>query len=272
MTMLMSAVRLIFDTDWRELCAETRRALIARSPTVAHLPLARAIAQLEEGLPIFREAGDVPNLLLALTFFAVVALEMGDESRSMALLEEALARSRQAGDRLNEGRTLLGLEDLAFARGDFARATEWHAAGAAAFQAHGDATYISLTMVRQGYLLWARGDLAGAAAQCSEALALAQRVSYFAGIAEGLEALTVVLSDLGQSERAARALGAAESLRTSMGSGLGRSARPTRLVLIDRAIAALRATLGDEAYASAFAAGRTMPLEEAVAEVLGEAD
>jgi hypothetical protein len=87
-------------------------------------------------------------------------------------------------------------------------------------------------------------------------------------VADGLETMAILLSDLGHAESAARALGAAENLHSSMAAGIGRSARPTRLPLIDRAIAGMRATLGDDGYAAAFAAGQALPLEEAVAEAL----
>ncbi|HEV2238282.1 MAG TPA: hypothetical protein VGR57_16590, partial [Ktedonobacterales bacterium] len=268
MALLVSAVMTVFDTDWRLISAETRRALRERSDTVADMPVARALADFEEGLALFRDAGNVPTYVLALTFYCTAALELGDEQRSMALAEEALALSRQAGDRLGEGRALLSLEDLAFVHGDYARAAEWNAASVAVFEAVGDSTYLALTMLRQAYLFWVQGDLTGAAALCRQAIERAHQMGYSSGITEGLEGLALILCDLGQPERAVRALGAVESLRTSMATGLGRSARPTRLVYIDRAIATLRAALGDEAYASAFTAGRALPLEEAIAEAL----
>src|SRR5262249_21915096 len=131
-----------------------------------------------------------------------------------------------------------------------------------------DPTYFALALLRQAYLEWARGELAGAAALCREGLEMAHQAGYLLGVAEGLEALAVVSGGLGQPERAARALGAAESRRARNAAGMGRSARPSRLVLIDRAIVTLRATLGDEEYASAFDAGRAQALDEAVAEAL----
>ena len=165
----------------------------------------------------------------------------------------------------------MALEDLAFAQGDYARAAEWHGASLAAFRAVGDASYIALTMVRQAHLLWAQGDPAGAATQCRAALELAHRISYFGGVVEGLEALGIVLCDLGQMSSAARMFGVAESLRASMAGGIPRSALPTRLTLIDQAMATLRAGLGDDTFASAFEAGRALPLDEAVAEALESA-
>jgi predicted ATPase/transcriptional regulator with XRE-family HTH domain len=266
--MLMRAIVISFDTDWREISPETRSALLARSPTVAHLPIVSAFVQGEESLAILRAAGNVPLLLLALPVYGLMLFALGDERGSSAALEEALTLSRQTGDRLHESRVLQAMEELAFTQGDYARAAELHAASMPLIEQTGDASARVMTLLREAQLLWARGDTASALARARAGLEQARQISYFFGLAEGLEALGVVLGDLGQAERAARALGAAESLHATMAAGIGRSARPTRLLLLERAIANLRATLGDDAYMSAFAAGRALPLDDAIAEAL----
>jgi predicted ATPase/transcriptional regulator with XRE-family HTH domain len=266
--MLMRALVLAFDIDWREISPEARRALLTQSPTVAHLPFASALAKAEEAMAIVRAAGDVPLLLLVLPVYGVVLFGLGDEQRGVAVVEEALTLSRQTGDRYAEGRVLVSMGELAFAQGDYARAEELHAQTLPLFEAAGEATAPVMATMREASLLWARGDAAGGAAQARAGLEQAHRLGYLFGVAEGLETLAITLTDLGQMERAARALGAVESLRASMAAGIGRSARPTRLRLIGPAIAKLRAALGDDAYASAFEAGRALPLEEAVADAL----
>jgi hypothetical protein len=80
---------------------------------------------------------------------------------------------------------------------------------------------------------------------------------------EGLAALAVALA---QPERAARLFGAAEALREAMGTPLPPAERGAH----DRSVAAVRATMGDAAFAVAWAAGRVMSLEEAVALALAE--
>ena len=69
----------------------------------------------------------------------------------------------------------------------------------------------------------------------------------------------------GAGERAARLLGAA-ALREMLGVPLP----SVDWTEVEQAVAAARATLSEEAWAAAFAAGLTLSLEAAVAEALGE--
>lgn len=73
---------------------------------------------------------------------------------------------------------------------------------------------------------------------------------------------------MGQAEQAARFFGAAEALRERHGLALVPVERPR----LERAMAPARARLTRAAFAAAFAAGRALPLEEAIAEALAVAD
>jgi hypothetical protein len=67
-----------------------------------------------------------------------------------------------------------------------------------------------------------------------------------------------------EPERAARLWGAAERLRQAIGCRPGPAARAT----YERALAVARAQLGEEGFAAAWAEGRAIPLEQAIAEAL----
>ena len=71
---------------------------------------------------------------------------------------------------------------------------------------------------------------------------------------------------LGELLEQTRLLGAAEALREAMGSPLPPCDRPDR----ERSIASLRARLDEDAFSAAWAEGRGMTWEEAVAYALGE--
>src|SRR5262249_37531334 len=73
-----------------------------------------------------------------------------------------------------------------------------------------------------------------------------------------------VNAERGPSLILARHLGAVDALRTSV--GFARS--PHQRQWYDRVAARIRAALGEEAFADAWAAGRTMPLELLIAELL----
>jgi hypothetical protein len=76
-----------------------------------------------------------------------------------------------------------------------------------------------------------------------------------------LEVLAMVAGQAGQGARAARLLGAGATLLERIGSSPGEHEQPA----FDAAAAA-RAALGEDAWAAAFAAGRALTLEEAIAD------
>jgi hypothetical protein len=70
----------------------------------------------------------------------------------------------------------------------------------------------------------------------------------------------------GQPERAGQLLGAAETLRKAIHAPLEAADLP----LYERTVAAARAALGEPAYAGAWAKGREMTFEEAIALAIGD--
>jgi hypothetical protein len=75
-----------------------------------------------------------------------------------------------------------------------------------------------------------------------------------------LEGMAVLATAAGQAERGARLYGAAATQRQGTFVLNGWDDRVAR----DRRVAALRAALGEEAFAAAWAAGRALSLEEAI--------
>jgi hypothetical protein len=82
----------------------------------------------------------------------------------------------------------------------------------------------------------------------------------------GLEGLAALAAAQAQPERAARLFGTAEGLREAMGAPLPPAERAEH----DRSVAAVRTTLGEEAFAAAWAEGRAMSRDQAVAFALTE--
>src|SRR5262249_25651469 len=75
-----------------------------------------------------------------------------------------------------------------------------------------------------------------------------------------LEGLAAVEAMQGRPDRATRLLGAAATLREAMGFTPG----PDDQARAERVVAAARQALGEEAFASAWAAGHTLALEQAI--------
>jgi hypothetical protein len=97
-------------------------------------------------------------------------------------------------------------------------------------------------------------------------LAVFQELADKLWMAQNLEGLAAVAVAQAQSERAARLFGAAEGGRDAIGAPLPPAERSEH----DRSVAAARAALGDEAFAAAWAEGRTMTFERAIAYALTE--
>jgi hypothetical protein len=109
-----------------------------------------------------------------------------------------------------------------------------------------------------------RGDPGRATGYLCESLAVRRELGERLGIAECLEGLAAVADGTGQPDRAARLLGAAGTLREAIGAPLPPVDRPAH----EAAVQATRGLLGEAAFAAAWAAGRALPLEQAVAEAL----
>ena len=110
------------------------------------------------------------------------------------------------------------------------------------------------------------GDPRQAAALFLEGFELAYRLGAKGRCAAALQGLAEAASLGGQSERATRLFGAAEALRDASGAELPASARDDH----DRALADARARLDSVTFAAAWAAGRAMTLDEALAYAMQE--
>src|SRR5207249_753697 len=127
---------------------------------------------------------------------------------------------------------------------------------------------IAWSVVNLAFVVQSQGDSGAARALFEESLAISQEHGYKPRIVENLEGLAAVAVAQGQAERAARLAGAAEGLREAMGAPLPPADRAEH----ERSVGAARTALGEAAFASAWAEGRTLSLEAAVAFALVEGD
>jgi tetratricopeptide (TPR) repeat protein len=265
--------------------------------------LAEGRRWLERALAVDRTVSPVVRVK-ALAVAGLLAYYQGDYRRTAALAEETLRRARAIGDRIGAGVALMLLGDLAEAEGDFGRAATLFEEAQDLFRLAGDRGRVGIMINRIGLIVWRQGDLDRAAALHEEALALRRELGDQVGIAMSLMNLGLVVADLGDYGRAAALQG--ESLALSVETGFARGVpdilenfariaeairedeRSVRLfgaaealrirlgfpgVPFDRddnqrLIAGLRQRLGETAFAAARAAGRAMPLDDAIAVAL----
>jgi Tetratricopeptide repeat len=143
------------------------------------------------------------------------------------------------------------------AQGDNERATALYEESLGLCTAIGFKWDTALAFCRLGTVVHAQGDDARATALYEESLALYRELGNKHGLAECLEGLAGVAVAQRQLERAAQLLGAAETLRQATGAPLSPGARAR----YDRDMSAVRAGLGEAAFAAAWATGKATPLE-----------
>jgi hypothetical protein len=103
-----------------------------------------------------------------------------------------------------------------------------------------------------------QGDHAEALAHYQESLAEARQMGNRLVIAPSLEGLAAVVAAQGEFTWAARLWGAAESLREALGTPLP----PVDRAGYERSFAPARISLGEKAFAAAWAEGRSMTLDQ----------
>lgn len=224
----------------------------------------QAIALYEECLPLLREVGDKPVLGLALSGWGLALLALGEYERARALCEESLALARELG---SPDRVAGSLTDLALAvleQGSEEQARALCEESLAIRQQLGDKGGYAHTLSILGRLALQQGDVEQAARCYRESLLLRQETAEKEGVAVALEGLARVTTIRGQTRSAAQLFGAAEVLRTAMGTPLPLSERASH----EPAVETVRADLDETAFAQAWAEGQAMTLEQAMAAAL----
>jgi DNA-binding NarL/FixJ family response regulator len=244
----------------------------------------------------------------ALSGASNLAVQQGDHVRATALAEELLALARVEGDQVAEADARFVLSRAAGQRGAGAEATAHAAEAVALYRAVGDARRLPWAVQRLGVEANGAGDFTQAVALLTEALAGFRAVGNPLGMANAADMLGIAWYSVGDrtravalyresltlhrdladpwetahtlvhvallaaegrdATRAARLLGAADSLFATSGT-----ARIRYLSDIENRVeAAARSWLEPEGYTSAWESGRELPFALAVAEGLTAVD
>ena len=225
---------------------------------------ARALAMHEEALLLRREVGDLRGIAYALLNLAVMASSVQqDYLRAIAWYEEALTISRSLGNQQMIASVLNNLADIAVKRGDQARALALLEESLALFRELGRLTGVATVLENMGRIARVQGDIRRATELLRESLRIAWQTRTPEKIAGSLEGLAEVAWAERRADDAARLYGAAAALRERAGVLIWPADSPT----YERSVAAVRTALGNEAFAVAWEAGRTTPLERVIADV-----
>jgi len=222
--------------------------------------LAQAVAYTQEGLALARELGDRSLTATALLTFAHIAEVQGDLTQAAARTREGLTLARELGDKALIALALQNLGYLESLQGDLPRAAARIHEGIALARALGDKLSINYALNSLGYIALLQGNLKQAATWYREGLNQAEEIGNKTQVGWHLIGLAGVAAAQGQPVRAARLYGAAETridVQVSMND-------------VERAdytgkVESVRGKLGEKIFTAAWAEGRSMMPEQALA-------
>ena len=180
------------------------------------------------------------------------------------MFEESVPLLRVEGDKFTLAVALNKQGNVLRSLGDYEQAAACYEASIALFRELGNRGRIGSPLHNLGFVALHHGDDTRAAAYFVESLKFAHVQGDEGEIAACLVGLAGVAGTCGQFERATRLFGAVDVLLAASGDDLD----PANRVARDCSTAAVRAQLDEAAWAAAWAAGRVLTLEQAIAEAL----
>ena len=192
----------------------------------------------------------------------LLLVSQGDPARARSLLEEGLALSQEVGDKESMAECLSFLGRLALSQGDTTAGRSLLQECMRLFREIGGQWGIAESLTVLAQLEASQGDLAAARTLYEESLTLARERNYKDLLPSCLEGLAGVVAAQGEPVWAVRLWGAMEILREIMGAPIPPSERAAYV----RSVAAAHTQLGEQAFAAAWSEGRTMSLEQVLAD------
>ena len=220
---------------------------------------ARTLA--EEAMVLSRERGDTWNIAIALGILALVIGFQGDLTQARTLLEESLALSRQEGYKDNIANSLCLLGTTAIQQGDIPKARSLLEESLALFKEVGDRENIGQSLGGLAWVSLVQGNYVAARSWLEESFALFKAMGNKWGSAVCLVGFAALAAAQGAWTWAVRLSGAAEALCQAVNGVL----IPGVYAIQEFTSAAARAQLGEDVFTAAWAEGRTMTPEQALA-------
>jgi ATP/maltotriose-dependent transcriptional regulator MalT len=224
----------------------------------------RARQLLDECLALFKALGSKRGIADSLLWLALLLFFQGDLSRAQAVAEESLALRREIGVNSGERNVLPLLGEISLYQGDTTTARQLLEQSCTIWREVENESQLSWVLSLLAKVIAAQGDLAEAQAVYEESLMRGQEVNSrlsFLDLPPALEGLAVVVAAQDEPRWAASLWGMAEALREAYSIPLA----PIYRVDYEQAVAAARTQLGEQAFAAAWAEGRSMTFEQVLA-------
>jgi non-specific serine/threonine protein kinase len=191
---------------------------------------------------------------------------MGDEELSECLFKESLEIFIGVGNTQAIATSLNRLGDLSRSRGEWNAARDLHEQSLALHRERGDVWGIAVSLNYLARVALAEADVERAETLSLESLALLRDVGARPDIAIATESLAMLAFRRADPIRAVRLLSAATRLRDTIRT----QPAPADRADLERVLAAVRVQVGSGKFDAAWAEGRAMTLEQAIAYALDE--
>jgi len=220
-----------------------------------------ARAALEAACDHFRVAGDLSRVADTMIQLGTVLLRQGDSTIATMCLSEGLAIARALKDRRQIAHALNNLGELARCRDDDDQAAEHYTESLRLFQEIDSRSDIPRLVHNLGYVALRQGDARRAAQHFQRSLGHFRMQRQPRGVIEAIDGLAAVAAACGAPLEAARLWGATEALREMHDASRWRADQ----IEFDRFLAHARAASASDTFLAAWAAGRELPIEQAIA-------
>ncbi len=226
----------------------------------------QAMVWLDRAVALYREAGDGIGAVRALNTRGGVDYDRGELNSALEKYGQCEALAREADDPGEVARALANLGEVYYHLNDLERANVCQEEALGLARQSGRIDVEAYLLSDAGNVARRLGDFARALSLHRQALTLKRTLGDTRRIAISLEDLAALAAAEGQMQRAATLLGAANNLRAHIGTPLPVPERQA----VERTATAAQTRLGEPQWTVAFSAGRAAPLEQIVAEALGE--
>jgi non-specific serine/threonine protein kinase len=223
-----------------------------------------ARAHLEQCLALAAESSDQPGVAAALRQLGRMAIDRGEFAVARAYLEQSLAIERELGGAYGRGWSLGYLGLLTHFEGNNTAALPLLEDSLSLLRDLGDRLAAPVLLYYLGRVAREQRDYALARKHWAESLALCSAQRYLWPVPYLLEAFADLAIGQGQAGRGVALAGAAAALHETIGAPLPPVWQADFLRRLERA----HEVLDEQAYASAWSAGREMPLEQAIQDAL----
>jgi excisionase family DNA binding protein len=222
----------------------------------------RGLRQLEEAMTLAQTVTDptLDNRMDAANMqrqLGLVLLRLGRYQEAVPFIEQSVKDFRELGNDLNVAVSLHSLGFATYGQGDPLLAMEHCEAAIALFRTTSVPHFAANALQLLGLIACERGDTTGAASAFADSLAHGKAAGEPASSPHRVAGIAVLAMGCGFPETAARLLGAATVRAAVLGEQFLFPAR----VAYERATAAARAALDEDAFAAAWAAGQSLTPE-----------